>query len=107
LRCEELATSTASFGPLISSLSTTIDGAATWSTAVLPSPDVVLSGVARTPSGRWVVVGGNSANGPGPKEPVNQRPTRGSEHLPVLSRMRPAGFLIRGQDLPALLLAGG
>ena len=63
-RCEELATSNASFGPLVSTLSTTIDGAATWSTAVLPSPDVVLTGVARTPSGRWVVVGGNSTNGP-------------------------------------------
>lgn len=63
-RCEELATSNASFGPLVSSLSTTIDGAAKWSTAVLPSTDVVLTAVARTTSGRWVVVGGNSNNGP-------------------------------------------
>jgi hypothetical protein len=35
-----------------------------WSKGFLPSNDVVLNDVTKSPSGRWIVVGGNALNGP-------------------------------------------
>jgi hypothetical protein len=36
----------------------------TWSRSTMPSTDVVINALTKSPSGQWIVVGGNALNGP-------------------------------------------
>ena len=65
-QCAGIATSGPSNGVQVSTLWTgAVSGAGVgFTTATLPSTDVVLNNIAQCPCGRWVVVGGNSLNGP-------------------------------------------
>jgi len=60
--CQELATTPPWFGPPTTALETSSDGGVTWTTPLFPH-DVAFGGVTSTPAGRWILVGGDIANG--------------------------------------------
>ena len=62
LVCEEILTLGQNYGPPISVLETSVDGGSHWSATSIPSQPI-MNGMTVTPSGRWVLVGGNVLNG--------------------------------------------
>ena len=60
--CEEIANPPGNYGPSSSTVETSLDGGASWTQSPIPVP-AVLAAAAASPSGRWVLVGGNAKNG--------------------------------------------
>ena len=60
--CQELATTPPWFGPPTTTLETSTDAGVDWTTTALPSL-VAFGGICATPSGRWVLAGGDASNG--------------------------------------------